>query len=79
MKNISLDNKKMLLDSVIIDISLAFLEKGPKRQDSKMKNNQSRESPKEVEIESIFALNSFVNSKSHRLQLLSTLWANVLK
>lgn len=79
MKNINLDKKKMLLDSVIIDISLAFLEKGPKRQDSKMKNNQSRESPKEVEIESIFALNSFVNSKSQRLQLLSTLWANVLK
>lgn len=69
----------MLLDSVIIDISLAFLEKGPKWRDSKMKNNQSRESPKEVEIESIFALNSFVNSKSHRLQLLSTLWVNVLK
>ena len=66
-------------DILVIDISLAFLEKGPKWQDSKMKNNQSRESPKEVEIESIFALSSFVNSKSHRLQLLSTLWVNVLK
>lgn len=69
----------MRLDSVIIDISLALLEKCPKRQDSKMKDNQSRESPKEVEMESIFAINSFVNSKSHRLQLLSIIWVNVLK
>ena len=69
----------MRLDSVIIHISLALLEKCPKRQDYKMKCNQSRESPKEVEMESIFARNSFVNSKSHRLQLLSTIWVNVLK
>lgn len=69
----------MLLDSVIIDISLALLEKSPKRQEPKMKNNQSRAPPKEVERESIFTLNSFLNSKSHRLQLLSTIWVNVLK
>ena len=79
MKNSNLNNKNMRLDSVIIDISLALLEKCPKRQDSKMKDNQSRESPKEVEMESIFAINSFVNSKSHRLQLLSIIWVNVLK
>lgn len=67
MTNSNLSSKKMLLDSEIIDISLALLEKSPKRQDSKMKNNQSRASPKEVEKESIFTLNSFLNSKSHRL------------
>lgn len=50
----------MLLDSVIIDNSSTLLERSPKRQNSKMKSNQSRTSPKESGEESIFALNSFL-------------------
>lgn len=70
----------MLLKSPTIENSQTLLEQSPKRQDSEMNNNQSRAQSKESgEKKSIFVLNSFLNSKSHRLQLLSTMWDNVLK
>lgn len=70
----------MLLKSPTIENSQTLLEQSPKRQDSEMNNNQSRAQSKESgKKKSIFVLNSFLNSKSHRLQLLSTMWDNVLK
>lgn len=49
----------MLLDSVIIDNSWMLLEQSPKRQDSKMDNNQSRELSKESG-ERIYFCTSFI-------------------
>lgn len=68
----------MLLNLVVIDNSLTLLEQSPRRQDSKINNNESRAKRKVVK-QSIFLLNSFLNSKSHRLQLFSTIWVNILK